>query len=198
MPQRGAVVEYRGVTKRFRGGTVALDDLSLQVPAGTICALVGPSGGGKTTALKVVNRLIEPTAGQVLIDGKDVLREDPVPLRRRVGYVIQQVGLFPHRTIAENVATVPELLGWDRARIRDRVQELLVLVGLDPASYSPPTSAWRASSAPTAGSSASPSSRSATSIFVRSARCARASAWRAPQETRTPCSSTRPAGRRVG
>jgi len=136
MPQRGAVVEYRGVTKRFRGGTVALDDLSLQVPAGTICALVGPSGGGKTTALKVVNRLIEPTAGQVLIDGKDVLREDPVPLRRRVGYVIQQVGLFPHRTIAENVATVPELLGWDRSRISDRVQELLVLVGLDPASYS--------------------------------------------------------------
>src|SRR3990170_7555329 len=132
MPQRGAVVEYRGVTKRFRGGTVALDDLSLEVPAGAICALVGPSGGGKTTALKTVNRLIEPTAGQVLIDGKDVLQEDPVALRRRIGYVIQQVGLFPHRTIAENVATVPELVGWDRARVRSRVTELLELVGLDP------------------------------------------------------------------
>src|SRR3990172_10275867 len=109
MPQRGAVVEYRGVTKRCRGGTVALDDLSLEVPAGTICALVGRRGGGKTTALKTVNRLIEPTAGQVLIDGKDVLREDPVPLRRRIGYVIQQVGIFPTPPIPTNVTTAPQL-----------------------------------------------------------------------------------------
>jgi osmoprotectant transport system ATP-binding protein len=135
MPTRGATVEYRGVTKRYPGGTIALDDLSLEVPAGAICALVGPSGGGKTTALKAVNRLVEPTGGQVLIDGTDVLKEDPVALRRRIGYVIQQVGLFPHRTIAQNVATVPDLVGWDRARIDARVTELLELVGLDPASY---------------------------------------------------------------
>ncbi|MGH2377638.1 MAG: ABC transporter ATP-binding protein [Candidatus Limnocylindria bacterium] len=135
MPQRGATVELRGVSKRYGGGTLALDDLSLEVPAGSICALVGPSGGGKTTALKVVNRLVEPTSGKVLIDGTDVLREDPVALRRRIGYVIQQVGLFPHRTIGENVATVPELVGWDRARVRARVTELLKLVGLDPAAY---------------------------------------------------------------
>ena len=135
MPARGATVEYRGVTKRYPGGALALDELTLEVPAGAICALVGPSGGGKTTALKTVNRLVEPTSGQVLIDGVDVLREDPVLLRRRIGYVIQQVGLFPHRTIAENVATVPELVGWDRERVRARVTELLDLVGLDPADY---------------------------------------------------------------
>jgi osmoprotectant transport system ATP-binding protein len=131
MPARGATVELRGVSKRYPGGTLALDGLSFEVPAGGICALVGPSGGGKTTALKTVNRLIEPTSGQVLIDGNDVLREDPVQLRRRIGYVIQQVGLFPHRTVAENVATVPQLVGWDRARIDTRVRELLDLVGLD-------------------------------------------------------------------
>lgn len=132
---RGATVELRNVTKRYAGGVVALDDLSLDVPAGAICALVGPSGGGKTTALKVVNRLIEPTSGQILIDGKDVMAEDPVLLRRRIGYVIQQVGLFPHRTVEENVATVPELVGWPRQRVRERVRQLLELVGLDPAGY---------------------------------------------------------------
>ena len=137
MSTRGATVELRGVSKRYPGGTLALDDLSLEVPAGAICALVGPSGGGKTTALKTVNRLVEPTSGQILIDGIDVLKEDPVALRRRIGYVIQQVGLFPHRTIAENVATVPELVGWDRARVQDRVNELLDLVGLEPADYGP-------------------------------------------------------------
>lgn len=137
MPARGATVEYRGVTKRYPGGTIALDGLSVEVPAGAICALVGPSGGGKTTALKTVNRLVEPTSGQVLIDGVDVAGQDPVALRRRIGYVIQQIGLFPHRTIAENVATVPELVGWDRGRVRARVTELLELVGLDPDSYGP-------------------------------------------------------------
>jgi len=135
MPTRGATVEFRGVTKRYGGATVALADLSFEVPAGAICALVGPSGGGKTTALKIVNRLIEPTSGEVLIDGRNVLSEDPVQLRRRIGYVIQQVGLFPHRTVAENVATVPELVGWPRGRIRQRVRELLELVGLDPTRY---------------------------------------------------------------
>ncbi|MBI2774136.1 MAG: ATP-binding cassette domain-containing protein [Chloroflexi bacterium] len=135
MPQRGATVEYRGVCKRYADGTVALDDLSLTVPAGAICALVGPSGGGKTTALKCVNRLIEATSGTVLIDGRDVRDGDVVALRRRIGYVIQQVGLFPHYTTAQNVATVPELLGWESGRVHARVTELLDLVGLDPARY---------------------------------------------------------------
>jgi osmoprotectant transport system ATP-binding protein len=135
MPQRGATVAFEHVSKRYAGGTVALDDLTLTVPAGEICALVGPSGGGKTTALKSVNRLIEPTSGRVLVDGTDVMHVEPVALRRRIGYVIQNVGLFPHRTVAENVATVPELLGWARERIGERVTELLELVGLDPSRY---------------------------------------------------------------
>ena len=135
MSQRGATVGFDAVTKTYAGGTVALADLTFTVPAGAICALVGPSGGGKTTALKTVNRLIEPTSGRVLIDGEDVTRGDPVALRRRIGYVIQHIGLFPHRTVAENVATVPELMGWPQGRIRARVAELLDLVGLDPARY---------------------------------------------------------------
>src|SRR5256885_15545577 len=129
--QRGATVEFRDVTKRY-ADQVAVDSLSFTVPAGKICILVGPSGSGKTTSLKMVNRLIEPTSGAILIDGQDVLREDPVQLRRRIGYVIQQVGLFPHQTIADNVATVPKLLGWTAERIAARVTELLALVGLDP------------------------------------------------------------------
>ncbi|HEY8731469.1 MAG TPA: ABC transporter ATP-binding protein [Candidatus Limnocylindria bacterium] len=132
--ERGATVEFRLVTKRY-ADQVAVDQLSLTVPAGKICILVGPSGSGKTTSLKMVNRLIEPTSGAILIDGNDVTREDPVLLRRRIGYVIQQVGLFPHQTIAENVATVPRLLGWTGERIGARVTELLALVGLDPGRY---------------------------------------------------------------
>jgi len=134
MAERGATVEFRDVTKRY-ADQVAVDQLSLAVPAGKICILVGPSGSGKTTSLKMVNRLIEPTSGAILIDGQDVTTEDPVQLRRRIGYVIQQVGLFPHETIAENVATVPRLLGWTRERIDARVAELLALVGLDPGRY---------------------------------------------------------------
>ena len=130
----GAVVEFDRVTKRY-GRQVALDGISFRVPAGSVCALVGPSGCGKTTTLKLVNRLVEPTSGRVLLDGEDVASRDPVELRRGIGYVIQQVGLFPHRTVAENVATVPRLLGWDRARVRRRVDELVELVGLDPARY---------------------------------------------------------------
>jgi len=126
----GATVELRGVTKRY-GGTLAVDELSFTVPAGRICVLVGPSGCGKTTSLRMVNRLIEPTSGEILIDGQNVLREDPVVLRRRIGYVIQQVGLFPHQTVGANIATVPQLLGWSRERIRARVDELLALIGLD-------------------------------------------------------------------
>src|SRR5258708_29324959 len=134
MPERGATVEFRAVTKRYADQT-AVDALSLQVPAGKICILVGPSGSGKTTSLKMVNRLIEPTSRAILIDGVDVLQEDPVQLRRRIGYVIQQVGLFPHQTIVENVGTVPRLLGWPETRIASRATELLALVGLDPGRY---------------------------------------------------------------
>ncbi|HEV2250374.1 MAG TPA: ABC transporter ATP-binding protein [Candidatus Limnocylindria bacterium] len=134
MPERGATVEFREVTKRY-ADQVAVDRLSFTVPAGKICILVGPSGSGKTTSLKMVNRLIEPTSGAILIDGNDVLREEPTALRRRIGYVIQQVGLFPHQTIAENVATVPRLLGWTAGRTHARVAELLALVGLEPWRY---------------------------------------------------------------
>ena len=130
--RRGATVELREVTKRY-GDTVAVDHLSLTVPAGRICVLIGPSGCGKTTSLRMVNRLIEPTSGEILIDGRNVLLEDPTALRRRIGYVIQEVGLFPHQTIAQNVATVPKLLGWPETRIRARVDELLALIGFDPA-----------------------------------------------------------------
>jgi osmoprotectant transport system ATP-binding protein len=122
------------VSKRFGagGGPGAVNDLSLTVPPGNICVLVGPSGCGKTTTLRMVNRLIEPSEGQILIDGHDVAGESATELRRRIGYVIQQVGLFPHKTIAENVATVPRLLRWPEERVRRRVEELLALIGLDP------------------------------------------------------------------
>ena len=119
------------VTKRY-GTTVAVDNLSLDIGDGEVCVLVGPSGCGKTTTMKMVNRLIEPTSGRIELDGEDVLALDPVKLRRRIGYVIQQVGLFPHQSVAENVATVPKLLGWDKARVRARTTELLDLVGLEP------------------------------------------------------------------
>src|SRR5712691_2776442 len=119
------------VSKHFPDGTVAVTDLSLDVPEGEISVLVGPSGCGKTTTLKMVNRLIEPTSGRIYLDDEDVTGVDPVGLRRRIGYVIQQVGLFPHETIAGNVATVPRLLGWEKSRIAARVTELLDLVGLD-------------------------------------------------------------------
>jgi osmoprotectant transport system ATP-binding protein len=126
-----ATVEFRHVSKQY-GPQGAVNDLSLLVPAGEICVLVGPSGCGKTTSLKMVNRLVEPTSGQVLIDDQDVMTVDVTELRRRIGYVIQQTGLFPHQTIAENVATVPKLLGWPKQRIRARVEELLELIGLEP------------------------------------------------------------------
>jgi osmoprotectant transport system ATP-binding protein len=119
----------------LKAGPGAVNDLSLQVPAGKICVLVGPSGCGKTTSLKMVNRLIEPTRGRILIDGEDAARRDVIELRRGIGYVIQQVGLFPHQTIRDNVETVPRLLGWDPRRRRDRADELLELVGLEPARY---------------------------------------------------------------
>lgn len=136
MTTHGASVEFRTVSKRYGGQQQgAVNELSFTVPAGEVCVLVGPSGCGKTTSLKMVNRLIEPTSGTILIDGRDVRGEDSVELRRGIGYVIQQIGLFPHQTIADNVATVPRLLRWESKRVRDRVDELLTLVGLDPGRY---------------------------------------------------------------
>jgi osmoprotectant transport system ATP-binding protein len=135
---RGAVVEFEKVTKRYTGGRgdpAAVQELSMRVPGGEICVLVGPSGCGKTTTLKMVNRLVEPSSGRILLDGQDIGRRNAVELRRGIGYVIQQTGLFPHRTIGDNVATVPRLVGWDKARVRARVDELIELVGLDPAKY---------------------------------------------------------------
>jgi osmoprotectant transport system ATP-binding protein len=139
-PGRAAsTVEFRHVTKRYDAAAKntpgAVNDLSFTVPAGKICVLVGPSGCGKTTSLKMVNRLIEPTSGQILVDGDDIARHDAIELRRSIGYVIQQVGLFPHQTIGQNVVTVPRLLGWPKARQEERANELLALVGLDPARY---------------------------------------------------------------
>jgi osmoprotectant transport system ATP-binding protein len=128
-------IRLEGVSKRYDDGTTAVDDLSLDVLPGELAVLVGPSGCGKTTTMKMVNRLIEPTSGRVLLDGEDVAKTSPVQLRRRVGYVIQQVGLFPHQTVRDNVATVPVLLGWDKTRTRKRVEELLDLVGLEPSRY---------------------------------------------------------------
>ena len=125
-------IRLEGVSKVFPGSTTpAVRELSLEVPKGTLTALVGPSGCGKTTTLKMINRLIEPTSGRILVDGRDA-RDRPVhELRRDIGYVIQQVGLFPHQTVATNIGTVPRLLGWDKARVRERVTELVDLVGLD-------------------------------------------------------------------
>ena len=123
------------VTKRYGPGPPAVDHLSLDVGQGEVCVLVGPSGCGKTTTMKMINRLIEPTSGRIFLDGDDVTHTDPIMLRRRIGYVIQNVGLFPHQTIATNVATVPRLLGWDRKRTATRVDELLESVGLDPGQF---------------------------------------------------------------
>jgi osmoprotectant transport system ATP-binding protein len=128
-----AEIVFDHVTKVYRGRSEpAVNDLSLIIPAGEICVLIGPSGGGKTTAMKMVNRLISITAGDITIDTKSVKEFDLTELRRRIGYVIQQVGLFPHMTVEGNIGTVPRLLGWPRQRIRERVRELLDLVGLDP------------------------------------------------------------------
>ncbi len=129
------MIRLQGVSKRFDDGTVAVEHLDLDIPRGEIVCLVGPSGCGKTTTMKMVNRLVEPTTGRVVLDGEDVMGVDPVQLRRRTGYVIQQVGLFPHQRVWENVATVPSLLGWDKGRRRARADELLELVGLDPGTY---------------------------------------------------------------
>jgi osmoprotectant transport system ATP-binding protein len=125
-------VTYRETTKRYAGSSdAAVDALSLDVAAGEICVLVGPSGCGKTTAMRMVNRMVEITDGDILVGDRSVRDRTPFELRREVGYVIQQIGLFPHRTIGENIATVPKMLGWDNARIAERVDELISVIGLD-------------------------------------------------------------------
>ncbi|MFB7632929.1 ABC transporter ATP-binding protein [Streptomyces sp. NPDC056149] len=129
------MIRFEHVTKRYADGTTAVDDLSFEVAKGELITLVGPSGCGKTTTMKMVNRLIEPTGGRILLDGEDIADADPVELRRHIGYVIQQVGLFPHKTILDNTATVPHLLGRPRKQARARAAELLDLVGLDPSVY---------------------------------------------------------------
>ncbi|MGW6056909.1 ABC transporter ATP-binding protein [Streptomyces sp. NPDC055189] len=129
------MIRFEHVTKRYEDGTTAVDDLSFEVAEGELVTLVGPSGCGKTTTMKMVNRLIEPSEGRIFVDGEDISTTDPVQLRRRIGYVIQQVGLFPHKTVLENTATVPHLLGVKRGKARERAAELLDLVGLDPATF---------------------------------------------------------------
>ena len=129
------MIRLENVTKQFPGGSNAVLDLSLDIPTGQTCVLIGPSGCGKTTTLRMINRLIDPDRGRILVDGEDTSKTDPAHLRLRMGYVIQQTGLFPHMTVGENVATVPRLWQWDKARIKVRVEELLQLVGLDPAEY---------------------------------------------------------------
>ncbi|WP_431098180.1 ABC transporter ATP-binding protein [Polaromonas aquatica] len=130
------MITLDSLTKSFGGSTQsAVDGLSLTINTGEICVLIGPSGCGKTTTMRMINRMVEPDSGRIEVGGRDVTKMDPVELRRSIGYVIQQVGLFPHMTLAENVATVPKMLGWDSARIAKRVDELLDMVHMDPSIY---------------------------------------------------------------
>jgi osmoprotectant transport system ATP-binding protein len=125
------LITFESVTKRYPGGTVAVDALDLEIPDGQTMVLVGPSGCGKTTSLRMINRLIDPSEGRIMLDGKDISQVEAPQLRRGIGYVIQQAGLFPHRTIVDNIATVPLLEGWNKGKARDRARELMDLVGLD-------------------------------------------------------------------
>jgi osmoprotectant transport system ATP-binding protein len=134
MSASAATVEFDHASKTYPGtDEPAIGDLTLEVPAGKLTIFIGPSGSGKTTAMRLVNRMIELTSGDVRVDGVSVGDQSPSQLRRGIGYAIQQIGLFPHLTVADNIATVPKLLGWDHGRIRTRTAELLELVGLEPA-----------------------------------------------------------------
>jgi osmoprotectant transport system ATP-binding protein len=136
LSKRGGRLELRGVAVRYpHASAPAVDGVDLTIAEGTFAVLLGPSGCGKSTLVRTINRLVEPTAGTVLLDGRDVRERDATELRRGIGYVIQAVGLFPHYTVAQNVGVVPALLGWDKARIARRVDDLLALVSLDPARY---------------------------------------------------------------
>ncbi|KUN59683.1 polyamine ABC transporter ATP-binding protein [Streptomyces canus] len=140
MPERsgasGASIELENLAKRYPGTPrPAVDNVTMEIKAGELVVLVGPSGCGKSTTLKMINRLIEPTGGRIRINGEDVTGIDPVTLRRKVGYAIQSAGLFPHMTVAQNIALVPKMIGWGKGRIKDRVEELLDLVGLDPGEF---------------------------------------------------------------
>ena len=136
MTSSDPMIRLQGVGKTYPGSTIpAVEDLTLDINEGEILVLVGPSGCGKSTTLRLINRMIEPTAGKIIFDGEDVTDVNPDKLRRRIGYVIQQIGLFPHQTIAQNIATVPKMAGWDKAKVGARVDELLDLVGLDPEEF---------------------------------------------------------------
>lgn len=130
------MIKLESISKTYPGsGRKVLDDLSMVFEEGTTTALIGPSGCGKTTTMRLINRLEQPSSGRIWVDGRDIAKEDPVKLRRHIGYVIQNVGLFPHMTVADNIATVPRLLGWSPSRIQSRIDELLDLVGLDAGQY---------------------------------------------------------------
>jgi osmoprotectant transport system ATP-binding protein len=129
------VIRLENVSKEFAGGSNAVLDLTLEIPDGKTCVLIGPSGCGKTTTLRMINRLIDPDSGRILVDGVDTRTQDPAALRLKMGYVIQQTGLFPHMTVGENIGTVPRLWKWDGRRIKKRVDDLLELVGLPPPEY---------------------------------------------------------------
>jgi osmoprotectant transport system ATP-binding protein len=135
---QAATLELREVTKRYPGQREpAISELSFEVGAGEVCVLVGPSGSGKTTAMRLINRMIPLTSGDIVLGGRSVLARDPTALRREIGYVIQQIGLFPHLTVTDNIATVPKLLGWEKQRVQRRVIELLTLIGMDPEEIGP-------------------------------------------------------------
>jgi osmoprotectant transport system ATP-binding protein len=127
------MISLRGVSKRYANADgAAVENLSIDIPRGETVVLVGPSGCGKTTTMRMINRLVEPTSGTILVEGVDILKQDPVELRRGMGYVIQSVGLLPHRTVEDNIVTVPKLLGWDEPRQKERCRELIEILDLDP------------------------------------------------------------------
>src|SRR5580704_3042268 len=131
------VIVFDNATLQLPGGKVLVSDISFQVGAGETVVLLGRSGSGKTTTLKLINRLLEPTGGRVLVEGKATTQWDPISLRRHIGYVIQEIGLFPHFTVERNVAVVPQLEGWPETKVKARVREMLEVVGLAPDTFAP-------------------------------------------------------------